>query len=154
MLGGRYGCLECVIVDVEGSSDVDEIVVPRGGGWDANQLAGRFGDAARTGDGWTASPPRSLIRAQNSDWGWCGDATAMPENLPVARPLNREKLIREAYSGEWSVCHFSLAVTSPPSPLSPATGDASLPPVPLRGRELIVEHGSTTHSIMCVVAIA
>ena len=66
------------------SSDVDEIVLPRGGGWDANQLAGRFGDAARTGDGWTASPTRSLIRAQNSDWGWCGDATAMPENLPGA----------------------------------------------------------------------
>ena len=64
--------------------DVDEIMVPRGGGWDANQLAGRFGDAARTGDGWTASPTRSLIRAQNSDWGWCGDATAMPENLPGA----------------------------------------------------------------------
>ncbi len=64
--------------------DVDEIMVPRGGGWDANQLAGRFGDAARTGDGWTASPSKSLIRAQNSDWGWCGDATAMPENLPGA----------------------------------------------------------------------
>ena len=56
-------------------------MAPRGGGGDATQLAGRFGDAARTGDGWTASPSRSLIRAQNSDWGWCGDATAMPENL-------------------------------------------------------------------------
>jgi hypothetical protein len=64
--------------------DVNEIMVTRGGGWDANQLAGRFGDAARTGGGWTASPARSLIRAQNSDWVWCGDATAMPENLPVA----------------------------------------------------------------------
>jgi hypothetical protein len=88
--GGRYGCFECVIVEsVEAveAVDVDEIMVPRGGGWDANQLAGRFGDAARTGDGWTASPTRSLIRAQNSDWGWCGDATAMPENLPGATTL-------------------------------------------------------------------
>ena len=85
--GGRYGCFECVIVEsieaVE-AGNVDEIMVPRGGGWYANQLAGRFGDAARTGDGWTASPSRSLIRAQNSDRGWCGDATAMSKNLPGA----------------------------------------------------------------------
>ena len=94
---------------------------------------------------------RAAAAYRSFGFGFCLDFVWISD---FGRPLNREKLIREAYSGEWSVCRFSLAVTSPPSPLSPATGDASLPPVPLRGRELIVEHGSTTHSIMCVVAIA